>query len=146
MIFEKFRSRRCVLHFESISYPKNSLMWLLAKFASICIFPYNLNTSSTVFLLGKCRYSQTSPGATGASFSAMMSIRSAKRTYCTQSELKKQKMLLPPELSTVKIFATEVSWRSLWVKCGVALRKATFVSQKIVIVFIFKKYGARASF
>ena len=50
LIFEKFRSRRCVLHFESISKLKNSLLWLQAKFANICIFPYNLSMTSTMIL------------------------------------------------------------------------------------------------
>ena len=50
LIFEKFRSRRCVLHFESILKLKNSLLWLQAKFANICIFPYK-NTVELVFKL-----------------------------------------------------------------------------------------------
>ena len=36
--FEKFGSRGCVLHLESISLLKNSILWPQAKLANICVF------------------------------------------------------------------------------------------------------------
>ena len=67
--FEKFGSRRCVSHLESISLLKNSLLWPQAKLANICIFQRKYKSIDVlIFPLKKCRFPLTSPDATTASF------------------------------------------------------------------------------